>query len=456
MGKNKAALLDFYKKQLGSFGIGVNENADAVSANLDQLVLKYVSYDDDEITELPIGVNSIPIYMCTDALCANESDERFLFHPLCENPLASESIILSRLKSTIRFNLGAVIHHVASAIAVVAADPDKQKGLSKAASAVLKEVGPCSAKASGLILKIMNVDTDSKIPAILSAHIHRKHEDYTSRRVTIVKSQLLNDENYDDDKMTIMGVKIVTKKDYLAIRNILKVVLEPFQGGYISDSEEAPSYHSMMRAYAGVQQHLLSLVKLFKRHCKFSKEMLEWTPIDEWITMMDDSKIMRVFRTVQPKLRGNVGNTKNNDESKSRKKDLMGGNSSRAVGDTEVQPIDLRAKANGPAPQQPVQQQPQLPEKMTMADFRNQHQPQTAIQQPQIQRHVPQQVTHQPTDGLLTMAQLRAMNPQSQFQHQQPPPQQHRQQQALGNYINNKINTASFHGGVPGRRNRFE
>lgn len=290
-------LVEKYQDLLTSMGLTVD--------------LPYVRLAESNGVETPVTVHDKPLVLPTlDLLKENNWDSLQPFHPLAENPLRGESVILKKLRVLVAFHATSVILTLAEELLTIASDGALQAKLSPKASEFLSHVGDVDAKtlkAMDSVRKKVTVLGDHRLVGFYFSRPGDQRKDSYTRlcRVDFPIFDALADK-----EPTIFGVTM-RHRDKKAILGVLDWLIYPkhdedadLAGFYNAGTRtlNAPYFVTLMSAFKKLMHELNSKIKLFK---KTIPDVVAETLTDlSWADLIDD---IDHYRDVIPTLPGNEG-----------------------------------------------------------------------------------------------------------------------------------------------------
>lgn len=273
--------------------------------------LPYVRLAESNGVETPITVHDKPLVLPTrDLLKENSWDSLQPFHPLAENPLRGESVILKKLRVLVAFHATSVVLTLAEELLTIASDGALQAKLSPKASEFLSHVGDVDAKtlkAMDSVRKKITVLGDHRLVGFYFSRPGDQRKDSYTRlcRVDFPIFDALADK-----EPTIFGVTM-RHRDKKAILGVLDWLIYPkhdedadLAGFYNAGTRtlSAPYFVTLMTAFKKLMHELNSKIKLFK---KTIPDVVAETLTDlSWFDIVDD---IDHYRDIIPALPGNEG-----------------------------------------------------------------------------------------------------------------------------------------------------
>lgn len=226
------------------------------------------------------------------------------FHPLCEDTVAGESPVFKRLKIYIDIRLTQTAIALILALLGIAVDKDRHSSLDPRAIDMLKRLDSINAKAKDEFEKIRRVLEATGEKKLIHLRVQRggKVGETTYRRATLVTYPILGEFDRDDD--TVFGIKLSSKKVKREIASLFRWILDidtdPInRHSKGSDAKQAPGFHSLLLAYASVQDRFAYLFDVFKNELSAYADL---KPSTDWF---DDIVDMSPLYNKIPVLAGN-------------------------------------------------------------------------------------------------------------------------------------------------------
>lgn len=290
-------LVEKYQDLLASMGLTID--------------LPYVRLAESNGVETPVTVQDKPMVLPTrELLKENNWDSLQAFHPLAENPLRGESLILKKLRVLVAFHTTSVVLTLAEELLKIASDGALQAKLSPKASEFLSHVGDVDAKtlkAMDSVRKKISVLGDHRLVGFyFSRPGDQRKDSYT--RLCRVDFPIF--DAAADKEPTIFGVTM-RHRDKKAILGVLDWLIYPkheedadLSGFYNAGTRtlSAPYFITLMTAFKKLMHELNSKIKLFK---KTIPDVVAETLTDlSWADLIDD---VDRYRDIIPALPGNEG-----------------------------------------------------------------------------------------------------------------------------------------------------
>lgn len=286
-------LMKFYADVLASLNIQDVEGG--------RLSLRMPTGDGD-VAEYPCVSNDKRVTLPTDTLLkSGEWDGLIPFHPLSENILRGESEIIHFLRRVIQFRLAGVSGALMDDLMQLATDTSRHADLSPTESEYLKEVPKVDSKTLKVLHKLLNAHLDEIIKIYLKRAGKIDGKEY--RRVAAVSFPLHEELHTEGTK--IFNASAGNLKNKKSIAALFEYIfpdpdeMDKWSAG--SDSDVAPYFHSLMRCYASIAEHLNTLVEKHERvlsNPDILKTDLSWVP---------SLKQLSKWRDLIPALPGNEG-----------------------------------------------------------------------------------------------------------------------------------------------------
>lgn len=296
-------MLDFYTRVLQSTGVVVTE--------------------DGLVTTDGVGDTAIPVTVTNNEVLCLPTAERIRsgnweglqpFHPISENALRGESVVLKKMRILVASELTTVVCNAMEMLTLVAADNTLHAKLSPKASEFLDYAKKADEKTLKRLKQVLDKVSLTGDHRLLSFYFGRpggqKKDSYT--RTCRVDFPILDE--FQTKEPIIFGVKM-RHDDKATIKGIFNWLLDLDQDGEGVDpntlmdlygtgthSLTVPYFYTLMKSYAKVAKQLNGKLKLFK---KSHPEQVKDMTIDlSWEAELED---LAKFRDVIPALKGNEG-----------------------------------------------------------------------------------------------------------------------------------------------------
>lgn len=305
MSSLKEQLLDFYTRVLQSTGVVVT--------------------DDGLVMTDGVGDTAIPVTVTNNEVLCLPTEERLRsgaweglqpFHPVSENALRGESVVLKKMRILVASELTTVLCNAMELLTLIAADTTLHAKLSPKASEFLDYAKKADEKTLKRLKQVLDKVSLTGDHRLLSFYFGRpggqKKDSYT--RTCRVDFPILDE--FQIKEPTVFGVKM-RHDDKATIKGIFSWLLDLDQDGEGVDptvlmdqygtgthSLTVPYFYTLMKSYAKVAKQLNGKLKLFK---KSHPEQVKDMTIDvSWEAELED---LAKFRDVIPALKGNEGVT---------------------------------------------------------------------------------------------------------------------------------------------------
>jgi len=256
-----------------------------------------------QLTPVTIGGKRL-VLPTSDILRQSKWKEWQAFHPLCEDSVAGESPVFKRLKIYIDIHLTATAIALTLALLGIAVDKDRHGTLDPRAIGLLQRLDNINGKAKDEFEKIRRVLEATGDKKLIHLRVQRggKVGDTTYRRATLVTYPILGEFDRDDD--VVFGVKLSSKKVKREIASLFRWILDidtdPLnRHSKGSDAKQAPGLHSLLLAYASVQERFAYLFDVFKN------ELIAFKDLEPSLDWVDDITDMTHLYNKIPVLAGN-------------------------------------------------------------------------------------------------------------------------------------------------------
>lgn len=284
-------LLELYKSILESIGSSVDEKG----------LVSIVG--ESQNTPNEIGDKRL-VLPTSDILRAGDWRHCIAFHPMSENILRGESVVIKNLRLLMNLRLTTTAVKLASQLLGIAANTAYHGKLTPKQSEFLSAVPDASEKTVRLFDKVIQkliIDGEYRLVSIYLKRGGTWHGSKRSR-VAVVSFPIMDE--FEKDERNIFGVTM-SGKEKETILNLINFIfpngndLEEYSYG--SDSQCAPYFHALLKAYVNVADRLNSITKKFKAHLDDVDELMIKT---DWAAAADD---LAKYRDIIPTLAGNDG-----------------------------------------------------------------------------------------------------------------------------------------------------
>jgi hypothetical protein len=393
-------LLELYKHILDSGGLIVDDKG-CVSVNCEKFVM-----DKSVITKnTPVLVEGKRLVLPTrEHLQNSDKDLVQVFHPICENIMRGESVVINKLRNVLVTRLNFTIAGVINSILDLGASAEKQNRLNPDQIEVLSVAPQIDETTPSVFTEIITKTLASdKLNSIVDIYLKKSGIINGAKfsKVGVVSFPLYEELCKEED--VVYGVKL-RKKDKASFKAIFEYMFPNIQekGSYNrgSVSQIAPFLDSLMQSFMGVAGRINDIVEIFNTNIDCYDKLLinaEWVDAfrDLYPFLLEGQKI--------PMQAGNEGSTPKKQEVAEPQQPAQ---------QPQVTQPQLQYQTPTPVPQPqvyqqqpPVQQyqQPQTPQPQKDSDgklifqspfARQPPQPQQPFYQPQYQ--MPQQQLYQP------------------------------------------------------------
>jgi len=304
MSDQKAKLRDFYTQILSALDVTVTEDGTAVMQGVGD-TLRPVTVSNDEVMVLPTEAR----------LKSGDWAGVQPFHPISENALRGESVVLKKLRILAAARVTSTVQTAMHMLVSIAADTKLHGKLSPAASKFLDHATKADAKTIDKVKAVMDKVSISGDHRLVAFYFNRPGEQKKSSYTRSCRVDFPVFDEFNHKEHTVFGVKM-----RIADKEVLKGL---FQWLFDVDDETmfdtqalfdlygagtqtltVPYFTTLMQSYAKLAKQLNKKLKLFsKTHGDLVKELHIDT---EWTAELDD---LAKYRDIIPPLRGNEGAT---------------------------------------------------------------------------------------------------------------------------------------------------
>lgn len=396
-------LLDLYKNILDAGGLTVDEKG-CVSINCD----KFITDKSTMVQNKPVLVEGKRLVLPTREHLQN-SDKNLVqvFHPIRENIMHGESIVITKLRNILTIRLNYTIAGVINSIIDLGASAEKQNRLNPDQIEILSVAPQIDETTATVFTEIITKTFASeKANALVDIYLKRSGtiNGVKFSKVGVVTFPLYEELCKEED--IVYGVKL-RKKDKASFKAIFEYLFPNIaeKGSYNrgSVSQIAPFLDSLMQSFMAVASRVNDIVETFNTNFDCYDKLLINS---DWVEAFGDLYPYLVEGQKIPMQAGNEGTVK--------KQEVVENQQPQPV----AQPLQYQTPAPVPQPQvytqappqQIYQQQPQLPQQpqpqkdsdgklIFQSPFARQQQQPQPFYQPQYQQ--PQYQTPQMSPQML-------------------------------------------------------
>lgn len=251
---------DFYAKLFTSMGYIVEESgliSKDFCGNKTNIIIKH----DDREKRLTLPTKQF--------LDNPDWDNLIPFHPLSENVVKGESLVIKELKRLMEIRLTDCITTLLMELSIIAADKSGQKKLNGPQRKLLPLMPEANDKSVTVLGKILCNISNKGERKICSLYIKRggSIDGKSYKRVAVVSFPIV--EELNKEEKTIFDVK-VSAGEKSGIKNLFNWIIEgaDIQGFYNfgSNDETAPNFHALCGAYMKLMGQLNAKIELFSKH----------------------------------------------------------------------------------------------------------------------------------------------------------------------------------------------
>lgn len=295
-------ILEFYTKVLVSLGLVVEDNG---------LISKKIGGNKTPM-EIKHKDSELRLTMPTQAFLDNPDWENLIpFHPISENIVKGESVIIKELRKVAELRIADVVTTLMMTLTEIASDKSSHKKLSVPMKEFLKHMPEANEKTITTLSKMIYSLSNSGDRKICSFYIKRggSINGTPFKRVSVVNFPFM--EELCKDEKEVYGVK-VTAADKLAIKKLFDYLLpnSEINGNYNFGSNDnvAPNFHALMSSFYNIMNLLNAKIELFKKYDEVSDLLVE-AEYDVELNNLDD------FQDIIPHLNYNDGDEAKVDNS---------------------------------------------------------------------------------------------------------------------------------------------
>lgn len=350
-------LLDLYKAILKTANFVVSDDG-------------YISGQIAGETKPALIKNKSMVLPTREHLASSDLSKRIIFHPLSENIMHGESIVMEKFRSMLNIRMNSTFAITAYTLLSIAASPATHASLSPDQSEFLSRVKHADEHTLKALSKIMvEMPANQTQKAFVSIFLKRGGvlAGKSHARLGVVNFPLYVALKKATDE--VYGVKL-RKKDITALIQLLEYMIpnigEPEAYNRASDSRVAPFLDALMHVVMGISAPLNDLVELFRNKIDDADELLINS---EWVETFDNLEALIPQIRLVPMQAGNEGSTGKPEAPK--QENIVGLQSPAPSAYTPPTPPALPTPAPPPppwqsAPQQHFQQPYQAPQPQGM------------------------------------------------------------------------------------------
>lgn len=384
-------LLDLYKNILDAGGLTVDDKG-CVSVNCD----KFVSDKSTMTQNTPVIVEGKRLVLPTREHLQN-SDKNLVqvFHPIRENIMHGESLVITKLRNVLTTRLNYTIAGVINSIIDLGASAEKQNKLTPDQIEVLA-IAPQLDETTAVVFTeiITKIFSGDKTKSIVDIYLKRSGTINGAKfsKVGVVTFPLYDELCKEED--VVYGVKL-RKKDKTSFKAIFEYMFPNIaeKGFYNrgSVSPIAPFLDSLMKSFMAVASRINDIVEIFNTNIDCYEKLLINS---DWVEAFDDLYPYLMEGQKIPMQAGNEGTVK--------KQEVVENTATQMPQQAPVtQPLQYQTPApqpqvyNQPIPVPQATQQPQRDSDgkiIFQSPFTTQQPQPQPIYQPQYQQQMPQQM----------------------------------------------------------------
>lgn len=212
------------------------------------------------------------------------------FHPLSENIMYGESIVLKSLKSYIEYSINERIAMLLTEMVSIASDPAARKKLGAKGAALFKALPEVDATFADAVRKIIGKVGSTNGEKFVNIFLtHGSFGGVEGTRTAIVTYPVFDEENL---KGSVFGVKL-RKGDIAPWNALISLILgdpakAPKEMSYGSFAKVAPFLHALLNTFKNLAEKINSHVKIYAKQMESPEDLtyqLKWV---EGLEMFDD------------------------------------------------------------------------------------------------------------------------------------------------------------------------
>ena len=273
----------------------------------------FVSYKIGDDTK-PATIQKKRLVLPTDQNLANSAkSEIIIFHPLSENLLREESVVMERYRTDVSINLNLKISELAHELLQIATSPATHANLNPDQLEFLSLVKNADEKTMAAFQKVVTAMGEDKYKKKSFISLYLKRGGHIGSkgylRVCVVNFPVFAELKKDGNEL--YGVKLRVK-DKETITNLLAYIFprigeaEAFNRG--SDCNVAASLDALMKGVLGIASHINDKATMFSNQIENSADLMI---NDEWVDTFTNLEVMVPQIRMIPMQNGNEGTVKN-------------------------------------------------------------------------------------------------------------------------------------------------
>jgi hypothetical protein len=268
--------------------------------------------DHEGLVSLEVGGETFPavvgnkrlVLPTPEVLRAGNWNGHIAFHPMSENAMRTESVVLKKLRDYINLRLSHVLAILLDTFTEISSNTAAHAKLSPKLSEMLSAMPDADEKTYQTLEKIFDAIRIDGKNKLISVYLKRGGKIGPDKyaRVAVVAFPFMDE--FDGENGTVFGIKC-RKKDFEGFAKLFKYIMPGADKietySYGSNSLYAPYFDALIHAYANVAAQLNVRVKAFHKHLPD----VETLQIDlDWVEDIED---IGRYRDLIPSLSGNDG-----------------------------------------------------------------------------------------------------------------------------------------------------
>jgi len=284
-------LVNLYKAILGSLSCVISDDMVSLAA-------------DGDISPVRVGDKRMVI-PTPDVLRVLASNPWIAFHPISESIVRGESPVLKRLRTLVNWRLTTAIYKVVFGILDTAADTSRHSALAPSLTQILSDLGDIDDKTIANVTRTFAAMNPVGEYRMINIFLRRGGElKGTAQRRTAMVTFPFVTEHMAVPDYKVCGIDW-RKKDVVAMRKLMALILPDVDYNAGSNSDIAPYFDALMKAFVNVATALNSI------SWKFRKHIPDYDQVHIDLSWVDSMKDLMPYKGVISALPGNDGDNVN-------------------------------------------------------------------------------------------------------------------------------------------------
>ncbi len=224
--------------------------------------------------ERPFIISGKRLVLPTVENLRNPSPKTMVFHPLRENVMRGESVVLREYRRVLAVRVNLALYDLMSDLVTLAMTPSKHKDLTPSQSeilSILKEANKGTREALDKIINAVQAEDEKTrgtevMKSAIRVYVKQsgKKNDQAFTRLGVVSFPIFNDLKAGKDPY---GVSMAKKHRELLIE-LFRYIFPDINGenhyGFGSNSDVAPAFEAMFRSFLNIYQRIASVITAFE------------------------------------------------------------------------------------------------------------------------------------------------------------------------------------------------